>query len=309
MGSLTQAQNDQILEVHTFTALLSLISTIIMFIAIFGITRPNLRKSRAMRMLVSLNTISFLSSIVNLWSWPDTNFRNTKLCFFQGFFMQLTQMSENVWILAIAVDLFLVVNIYSLKQNQEALHKFEIAYHAVCWGVPLVLALLPLSTSSYGFSGAWCWMVNTDPASNAWRFVVFYIPLYIFIISIFVLYGLVGRHMYTSFKSVSGAKSEDVLKSEKKYLYKMVAYPIGFLLIWLVPLINRIQNWAAPENPIFGLFVVQAFTDPLLGFTNAVIYLSGRQFRTKLKLLIKNNVTSSKATDMELTNMPDTNNA
>jgi hypothetical protein len=47
-------------------------------------------------------------------------------------------------------------------------------YQIFCWGVPLLLALLPLTTNSYGDAGAFCWVKGDKGADTAWRFLIFY---------------------------------------------------------------------------------------------------------------------------------------
>ena len=54
------------------------------------------------------------------------------------------------------------------------------AFYAYAWACPFVLALLPLSTEAYGNAGAWCWIhADTWAESTAWRFTIFYVPLWL----------------------------------------------------------------------------------------------------------------------------------
>jgi hypothetical protein len=52
-------------------------------------------------------------------------------------------------------------------------------FMAVCYGVPLVLTIVPGVLKAYGESGAWCWIIDKF---NYLRFVQFYIPLWLAIV-------------------------------------------------------------------------------------------------------------------------------
>ena len=56
----------------------------------------------------------------------------------------------------------------------------------------MVLTILPMFTGSYGPAGVWCWIQKTGIA-NVWRFVTFYVPLYLCIIIMLVMYAIIIR--------------------------------------------------------------------------------------------------------------------
>ena len=43
-------------------------------------------------------------------------------------------------------------------------------------------------------------------------------------------------------------------------------------MVWIPGTVNRIQNVAAPNNPIFVLFLFHALFTPLQGFFNFLVY-------------------------------------
>ncbi len=63
------------------------------------------------------------------------------------------------------------------------------------WGGAFILTLLPLTTDSYGDTGAWCWILSEDGADVAWRFIQFYIPLWLCIGYSTYVYVAVTRKM------------------------------------------------------------------------------------------------------------------
>ena len=48
-------------------------------------------------------------------------------------------------------------------------------------GLPFFLTILPFFSDSYGDSGGWCWIKTTENEKwgNAWRFIQFFIPLWV----------------------------------------------------------------------------------------------------------------------------------
>ena len=53
-----------------------------------------------------------------------------------------------------------------------------------------------------------------------------------------------------------------------------------YLYYRLFPTINRIQNWAAPQNPIAALYILTALTSSSMGFANAIAYGMNRTVRS-----------------------------
>lgn len=75
----------------------------------------------------------------------------------------------------------------------------------------------------------------------------------------------------------SGLYSPEV-EAEKEFLKKQVQplkyYPVVYLLLSVFPLVNRIQNAADPNQPVFVLLLLHSMTSPLQSFMNALVYLA-----------------------------------
>jgi len=54
--------------------------------------------------------------------------------------------------------------------------------------------------------------------------------------------------------------------------YRLIV--MALFVCWFVPMINRIQNYADPDNPVFWLFCMHGALQPLQGLFNILIYLS-----------------------------------
>jgi len=185
-------------------------------------------------------------------------------CFLQGFMLQFFQMTEFLWITIISFNLFTAVYLRKVLFN-----KMEILYHIICWGFSTICAILPLFTVSYGVAGIWCWIIRSG-AGSVWRFIVFYIPLYLFILLVLIMYAIVVAVIIENKRKVKKLKKSGEDKT-KKLIARLFLYPIIFLLLYIMPTVNRIQNWVSTTD-ILALYILQALTAPLLGFCNSLVY-------------------------------------
>ncbi|XP_048459059.1 cyclic AMP receptor-like protein A [Rhincodon typus] len=76
------------------------------------------------------------------------------------------------WVCCITVNLY-----FNLVKEIRTDH-FAVAYYVAAWGVPFILSCLPLFGDYYGPAGAWCWITDDHVA---WRFGIWYIPLFVLI--------------------------------------------------------------------------------------------------------------------------------
>eukprot|EP01121_Diplochlamys_sp_Union-15-3_P005251 TRINITY_DN1557_c0_g1_i3.p1 TRINITY_DN1557_c0_g1~~TRINITY_DN1557_c0_g1_i3.p1 ORF type:complete len:347 (-),score=23.07 TRINITY_DN1557_c0_g1_i3:33-1073(-) len=234
------------------------------------------------RLILYLTICSLLNSIGNLISFSQLQRKNLIPCLVQAVIIQVFGVGTFLWIVVIAFNLYMVVVHHVLSMN-----KFEKYYHIFCWGICFSLSFLPIITSSYGpvEGQLWCWISVEKNVlwGHMWRFVCFFLPLYICLGIIVVLYARV----YYAIKSIVPEEPEESGVSES-ILRKLKAYPIVFLLVWLFPTINRIFNWVA-QDVAFVLLLLSVLTSPLEGFLNAFVYGLHTDLRNKFKqVLIRN---------------------
>ena len=103
--------------------------------------------------------------------------------------------------------------------------------HAVCWGVPLVVSLLPFTTNMYGKfddDDSWCFITNTStsPSWGAlfWVLCSFYIWLWLAVIVNCVLIAKVIRRLNT----LNSVENDSV----KFQIQKLFLYPFMAILCW-----------------------------------------------------------------------------
>lgn len=119
-------------------------------------------------MLISVSDLGY--SIGAFFGDPDDD---SSLCTTQAIMISFFELSSVLWTTMIAFTLTTLI-----KDQTKDVTQLIGRMHAFCWGVPLLLALLPLTTSSYGDSGGWCW-IRTSEWGSFWRFLQFYVPLWL----------------------------------------------------------------------------------------------------------------------------------
>ncbi|KAH3743692.1 slime mold cyclic amp receptor protein [Pelomyxa schiedti] len=232
------------------------------------------------RLVLYLMASSFLESLANVFStgigiYPVTD----PLCKAQGVIMQFAQQSEFCWIVAIAVHLFL-----GLFLHKRPKRKYEIITICIVLSLATIYTILPATTGDYGASGVWCWITSTS-TGFIWRLIAFYVPLFLDIVIVIVLYALVFHSARSIF---SNATLSDLVSTTSKkpgipILRRLAAYPIILVLVWIFPILNRIQNWVNPDNQIFVLVLLQVLTAPLFGFINSMFYTFDASLSTRYR--------------------------
>ncbi|VDI25966.1 Hypothetical predicted protein [Mytilus galloprovincialis] len=196
-------------------------------------------------------------------------------CHFQAWFLQFFDFSVLLWVACITFNLFMNV------VRRTTTEKFEWLYHVFCWGVSLVLSLLPFINDHYGPAGAWCW-IESD---IGWRVGIYYGPLFVILIGLVITYLYIVYSLYRKASSWQGTYDPDTERQKqmlKEDIKPLTAYPFVYIAVSIFPLINRIQNAVAPDSPVFALVVLQALSSPLQGAVNAVVYGLDRETFSRL---------------------------
>lgn len=206
----------------------------------------------------------------------------TPACWAQALTDSYFELASVLWTSAIAATLWLVV-FYRLDQTQLYAKLKWMA--AICYGIPAVLALLPIADNAYGVAGAWCWIPSTTRSrqnaagdtsgSNSgvgkwvWQWIVFYVPLMIAITFNTVVYvrtyALLQRTIRTAGENDSSAQAL------RGVMRRLQLYPVVLAVIWLPAIVNRAYE-TATGNQVFALYFIQKVFSSSQGLWNACIY-------------------------------------
>jgi hypothetical protein len=203
---------------------------------------------------------------------PENLSNPTALCVAQGAIETFAELSSLLWTTAIAVTLYMSVFLRLTADEVKSSVKW---YYVACYGIPVVMALIPFTFNGYGPAGAWCWIKERYMAM---RFIAFYIPLVLAIAFNAVVYTMVVRlikRTYTSGADQASAKQID------NTTRKLRLYPFILVIVWLPSLINRIVELSVGRE-VYGFFLAQKVFSSSQGMLNAIVYGFSRGVREAL---------------------------
>jgi len=221
------------------------------FIIIMYLSYSELRKF-AFRLVVMLSVCDL---ILGFGIYLGDGHVNNSLCQFQGFVIQFGSIGEVLWTAVIAYSIREVVLIQPRNMKIESK---MITYHIFVWTTSFVLSLLPFFSYSYGDADGWCWISKYGEHSLTWgifwRMTCFYVPLWVTIIFIVIIYRRTLR----------------VLDRSAENFKRMRWYPLVLVAIYFFATVDRVWQLFASAN--YELSVFRVFFASLAGFFNALIY-------------------------------------
>ena len=138
-------------------------------------------------------------------------------------------MAELLWATVIAYMLYKIVN----STSSVAVPIFTYNVLFVCWGLPLVVTLLPLTTNSYGvYDGTtgWCFIKDRSDSppwgSEVWTIFAFY---FWFWVGLFLYFALIA---YVSYEIKYSKQDSFITPLVKRALEKLPWYPLNIIFCW-----------------------------------------------------------------------------
>mmetsp|Transcript_47727 Transcript_47727/g.82110 ORF Transcript_47727/g.82110 Transcript_47727/m.82110 type:complete len:382 (+) Transcript_47727:35-1180(+) len=253
--------------INTLTIVLSAISllgsgAIILSFIIF----PKLR-TFALQLVVWLSFSDFCANVADLIGMPEDG---TPACTVQAVGKQFFLLAEVAWTTVISYTLYKTIVHQEKGQNRRVWR-----FHLYAWGLPFLFTLIPGTTGTYGESGPWCWITETDirefDLGTAYRFLLFYTPLWAAIVFNSFIYFQVIRAVRRTTRAAGGSRTA-AGRRLVKLCDRLRRYPLIMIICWTPATINRIQNAAAPTNKSFFLFFLHATFISLQGLFNAIAY-------------------------------------
>lgn len=212
---------------------------------------------------------------------------HTRFCVFGGFLEQVTS-----WIFLNAnssITFYLFANVVAKKNTEH----FETAYFIFIFLTPFTFNWIPFIQTSYGRSGAWCWIRTDDiatcdpyPFGQYLVFLLWYVPLYITLIVLICLYVVILFRLHRASKEWmvnQTPESTELWNRTHRDVLPLMAYPAIYFALSFPPLVNRTQGWADPGNPSLALWYVSAVSFPLQGGLIAVAYCLDPGTRKRLR--------------------------
>ena len=244
-------------------------------LALWTVTRfPIFWRRLAFRVVINLLTADMGANISYFLGNPE---HGSGLCTFQGFWQQFCELAALLWTLVIVWTLYRAIVLRVVIQESD--YDLSMRWYCACtWGLSFVIALLPLSTSSYGSSGSWCWIKSkekddiTTTETTVWRFCIYYGPLWaILLLNVFILskvHGTLSR--FRAFMSTASI-TDDRDKEMFSIVNQLGRFPAIIVLCWSFGTINRIQE-SVTQKRVLWLTILQVLGSSSAGACNALAF-------------------------------------
>lgn len=269
----------------TFSALASL--TVISVIAIFK--KYNIFIQRLILYLCLVSAVNSLSITTRFARLAPHTAGWNRVCIATAFIDQTT-----LWSLTIAFCC-LTFNMLIAVVFNKSTKGLEMGYIFFIFIFPLAFNWIPFLQDSYGEAGAWCWIrtANYDADCSVHKlglylkYVLWYVPHYVVLVALLVVYLVVvanvirKRNRWRGLYSTEPTMREEQLQM-KELVMPIIFYPLGFFILNLVPLINRVYDTV--DGPNYVLWVLHASLSPLQGGYIALVYVLDRDTMRRLNL-------------------------
>ena len=187
-------------------------------------------------------------------------------CWWMGIMTNVFTLSSVLW------TMILTLLLYSFVGGMKKPLQMHLRFHLLCWGIPLLATLAPLSTSTYGPPGGmgWCWIVPRDDdstpewADKVWYWGSYYAWLWLSFLFIFIIFIL----MIVKFDY----RNKEAAKSFKKATWSLIGYPLVILICWAPSTLTDFTlSYGGLEVPE-GLPFIATILSVLMGTLSALVF-------------------------------------
>jgi len=255
----TESEEDMISNIAACIAAVSLIGSL--FIIVSYITFPDLRSFAFELILMVAISDSLRSS-----SYVLSQTINTNLCYPQAVLMTFGEVASILWVGSIA---YTIHRIFLWNERLSIENTHLVRYHIFCWGMAIILTILPSTTNDYESKDAfWCWIKFDTGTGVIWALVCYYIPVWIILCYLMFVYNKVWMLLKSE-----GVVREDTGRPKHQLVTqtKMAVYPTVFFATICFACIDRMYELAGGRRN-FHLALFHAITINLQGLINAFVY-------------------------------------
>jgi len=201
-------------------------------------------------------------------------------CNFQSFFSNVFQLASILWTLAFAVHVR--ASVTSLTPPK----KVNIHIHFVCWGFPMIVTLLSLTTNRYGLieGNSWCFLQNRSD-SPSWG-LAFWTIFSFYFWAILSMLGMIFclSAIYIWYNVNKSARRRNLQLSEFSF-DKLWYYPFIIIFCWTIPTFYDV-GYAVSKNDMStgslhldNILSALSFSLPILqGFLTTISFIFSTTF-------------------------------
>ena len=257
---LSEDQEMLVYDARLVCSSLSIVGALFVMVVYFSLSK--LRSLFAFRLIMYLSSCDLLFSAAMLLG-PLTG--SSSLCKVQAVVITLFGLASVLWTVGIALTMYVVV-----MSRSRGVEMHEAKMVLVCYGLPVLVAVLPFLTHSYGENLEWCW-IEADREGLVWQAVVFYGPLWVaFVVNTYCYWAI--RHFLGKVLDELVGVTDEEREEKRKVVRRLQWYPWVLLFCWLVGTVDCIYTYAKPEKPLFELALLHYALGSLQGAGNALVY-------------------------------------
>lgn len=232
------------------------------------------------------NALIYLVTVCDFFAAIGTSLGQTSdrtfLCWFQGLFTNYFPLAAVAWTTLIAYTLYVTV----YRKIGQVINVFNNFSFILCWIVPMILTLLPLSTNRYGLISedgirGWCYIASRHDSPNwttkFWTISAFYIWIWL-AVSIYCVFLIVA------FSSLKNIDISNTLNNKHPLAWTAVAklswYPLNMVMCWGFTCVVDIYTAFFGQSFLNkGLCAYFAYTLPgYLGLLNAIAFFRSNKY-------------------------------
>ncbi len=279
------------------TACISLVACILTVCRVFCF-RLHVHFSYRLALYQVVSSMFFSVSLIIQLSMTTLWKRAAWVCEIFGFLLEYF-----MWV-KLLFTIILIFHFFVLAVCLKNLHKYELVYVLLPILIPVLYVWIPFIKAVYGNAGAWCWIKDwvencayqNSIAGIVEQFALWYGPLFISLTisigaAILVVVILTRRAYYSKSddNSETGPLLYTTIQAETRHnqaalkqLLPLLAYPVIFYVLSILPLVNRIFD-AAQTRVSYPLALAHAVSIGSWGFFSSLALLIHIAVKRKLK--------------------------
>lgn len=265
----SEDESENILHAHQYIALVSFVASVLVILTVVCV--PALRNGDRFQTIAMMCLWNALYE--STYAFGKNRHDHQHSCNLLAVLDQAGAIGVILWNFNLSTELFVTVVLHGkMKSNimtSLLANKFIVKHVFAIVGIT-IFSLVPLAADQYGQVGSFCWIKENSDNDDAFRFAFFYGPLWIVVVwEVFVYFQIV--RVFRSLQEL-GILTSGYAEKANKVLNALGLYPLMLMLAWFFPTINRIQNSADRNDPVYWLYMAQAVSMHLQGLMFACVF-------------------------------------
>ncbi|KAJ3271101.1 hypothetical protein HDV01_007038 [Terramyces sp. JEL0728] len=264
---------EQLLTLNTVTktsSVVGFVGVLAMFVMLYR--NPESFKNPTGRLVLAITVTDLFDSVTKfIGRWGPDSGLTSFLCYAQTWSIQ--QFNISSVILGMLMG-FNTVYLIFFKGSVEKIQKFEPYMILVSFIFPIPFALYPMFGKPLGIPmvgdvDTWCWISKQHAVYQIYLW--FAILWIIFVLNLLILAATVWA-IKKNEKALNQPVQQNSRMSFGVYIQRrMLAYLIGFVIVWTPSSLNRITQLAL-GYPVYTFGILQALVSPTRGFIDFLAY-------------------------------------